>query len=232
MEVKAMIIKSYERLFQVLSLFSINRREISIKEIQKELNIPKTTVFRILQTLVEGGYMEKNEQTHKYSLGFKFFLLGSIVQSNFDVREVAYPIMKKLAESTKETVDLNIIDGLHRICIEKVDSPLEVRSFVRVGERKPLHMGASGKVLLAYTSNKMKQEILEKLESGVNTNLTELEKQLNEIKKRNFHITRGERVPGSFAVASPIFNHEKQMIASLTLAGPIQRLTEEKELEF
>lgn len=215
-------------MIQILSLFSMNRTSLSISEIQAELGYPKSTVFRILSTLEKYNYVKKNPDNHRYSLGFQFFRLGSIVQSEFDFRQAALPIMKQLVDETNETVELNIVDGSSRICIEKVDSPLDVRNFVRIGERKPLYLGASGKVLLAFLSKNEQEKVFEELRSN-DIDIDKLKKELEDIRKNGYKVTKAERVAGSFAIACPIFDYTGEMVAGLTIAGPIQRLTKEHE---
>ncbi|MEK3936761.1 IclR family transcriptional regulator [Sporosarcina sp. FSL W7-1349] len=221
--------KSMEKMFEILALYTMERTSLSISEIQEELGLPKSTVFRILNTLEKGNFIEKNEDNHRYSLSFQFFRLGSIYQSQLDFRTVALPIMKKLAEDSSETVELNIIDQLSRVCIEKIDSPLAVRNFVRVGERKPLHLGASGKILIAFLHDEEREQTVRLLEEKHETELSKLRKDLVEIRQNGYAFTTGERVPGSFAIAAPIYESNGESTASITLAGPIQRLSPERE---
>ncbi|MGO4887601.1 IclR family transcriptional regulator [Anaerobacillus sp. MEB173] len=230
-----MVIKSFEKMFNILSLFTMDRTSLSIAEIQEELGYPKSTVFRILNSLEKFDYIERNEENHRYSLGINFFRLGSIVQSQLDLREVALQTMKKISEKTNETIDLNIIDGINRICIDKVDSNQDVRNFVRVGERKPLYLGASGKVLLAFISSHEREKIFDQLEEEDDLvfDRKKLENDIGDIKEKGYAVTKGERVEGSFAISAPVYDNSQKMIASLTLAGPIQRLSDEKrELEL
>lgn len=223
------MIKSIEKMFYILSFFSMEKTSLSISEITKETGYPKSTIFRILDTLEKGNYVKRNPDNHRYSLGFQFFRLGSIVKNEIGFHEVAIPIMKQLSELTNETVEINIIDDIYRICVEKIDSTQDVRNFVRIGERRPLHLGASGKVLLAFTNNEEREKILKGIkESDSDVNLRKLKEQLLSIREHGFSVTRGERVTGSFAVSAPVFDHTEQMIASLTVAGPIQRLSEER----
>ncbi|MEB3101670.1 IclR family transcriptional regulator [Ferviditalea candida] len=224
--------KSFEKMFNILSMYSMDRTSLSISEIQEELKYPKSTIFRILNTLEKNNYVERNPDNHRYSLGFNFFRLGSIVQSQLDFRKVSLPIMKRLVAETNETVELNIVDGLNRVCIEKVDSPLDVRNFVRIGERKPLHLGASGKVLMAFLDKAEQIRIAENLQKDTGIDKERLLSSLEDIRKQGYACTRGERVPGSFAVAAPLFDKDGQMTASLTIAGPIQRLSDEREKEL
>lgn len=220
--------KSFEKMFDILALYSMERTSLSISEIQKELGYPKSTVFRTLNTMQAYNYIQQNPDNQRYSLGFNFFRLGSIYQSQMDFRSVSLPIMKDTMEKTSETVELNIIDGLNRICVEKVDSPLDVRNFVRIGDRKPVYLGASGKVLMAFQKEDELKKIIEKL-SSEDLNIGNLKKDIQNIKQNGYALTKGERVPGSFAIATPIFDNKEELVASLTIAGPIQRLSKERE---
>lgn len=225
--------KSFEKVARILALYTMDRPSLSISEIQEELDLPKSTIFRILNALEKADFIEKNQDTHRYALGFNLFRLGSIVQNQMDFRSVAVPVMNRVVKETEETVELNIIDGLSRICVEKVDSPLDVRNFIRVGERKPLDKGASGKVLLAFLAEAEQQRVIGELSALDDSLDTEaLRKQLEAIKKDGWCVTRGERVVGSFAVSAPVFGLDGKMMASLTIAGPIQRLAEGRENEL
>lgn len=225
--------KSFEKVARILALYTMDRPSLSISEIQEELNLPKSTIFRILNALEKADYIEKNPDTHRYALGFNLFRLGSIVQNQMDFRSLAIPIMNKIVKETEETVELNIIDGLSRICVEKVDSPLDVRNFIRIGERKPLNKGASGKVLMAFLEETEKNKVIEQLKvQDESVDLDALLTQLGKIKCDGWCVTRGERVEGSFAVSAPVFGSNGKMVASLTIAGPIQRLAENREQDL
>ena len=222
------MIKSIEKMTTILNLFSIDRPTLFIKEIQEELDMPKSTVFRMLDTLEKANYIQRNEATHEYSLGYQFFRLGTIYQTNLDYRKVALPHMKELMEETKETVELNILDGIHRVCIEKIDSPLAIRNFVRVGERKPAYLGASGKAMLAFLPLEELAPLLVEIEQLDIINMSEFEKELKEIKETGYAITHGERILGTYSIAAPILGVNGQLVAGINIAGPLQRLTEER----
>lgn len=226
------MIKSFERMFNILAMFSMERTSLSISEIEKELEYPKSTIFRILNTLIKADYIEQDPDTHRYSLGRQFFRLGSIFQSQLDLRNVSLPIMKRLAKRTSETIELNIVDETNRFCIEKIDSPLAVRNFVQIGDRHPLHLGASGKILLAFLNKEAQDQVLSVLEEDYDFKVKDLREDLQDIYKKGYAFTKGERVLGSFAVSAPIFDEYGELMGSLTLAGPIQRLSEERENEL
>lgn len=230
METRTNTVQSIDRALRLLECFTLENPQISISELAKLTSLSKSTVFRILATLSQNGYIKQNAITQKYSLGFKLFHLGAVVMGNMDLRDAALPIMRQLSEETSETVDLNIVDQGERVCIEKVESHEIVRNFVRVGQRNCLWLGASGRVLLA---NIPLSEALLIIESAVKMDELNKEKQiflkeLKEIQENGYAISKEERVKGSFSIASPIFDYSGQLIGGIALAGPIQRLSEER----
>ncbi|KZE38818.1 hypothetical protein AV656_07910 [Bhargavaea cecembensis] len=224
--------KSFEKMFSILELFTMDTPSLSITEIQEKLGYPKSTVFRILDSMEKADYIVRNEDNHRYSLGINFFRLGSIVQNQLDVRRVALPFMNEIVRHTKETAELNVLDETSRVCIEKVDSPLDVRNFVRIGERKEAHLGASGKVLIAFLEDQERKHVVNKIGTEHDINKTLFTKDLDQIRKDGYAITKGERVPGSYAIAVPIIDYTGTSIASLTIAGPIQRLSASQEIFY
>jgi len=117
----------------------------------------------MLASLENQGFIEKNRTTQTYKLGIILLNLGNIVSSGLEIRKIALPVMREIAEKTGETVDLNIIQEGKRICIEKVDGKFSLRQFVEIGRRLPLYKGASGKLLLAYLPKEEQKEILYKV---------------------------------------------------------------------
>lgn len=222
------MIKSIDKMAHILSLFTFERPVLSLKEIQEETKMPKSTIFRILETLEHNDFIQKNSKTHEYSLGYQVFRLGNVYQQGLDYRKVALPHMEQLMDETKETVELNILDGIYRICIEKIDSPLDVRNFVKVGERKPAYLGAAGKVMLAFLPHEELEKRLVEIEEQNIVNIRVLEKELLEIQQTGYAITTGERILGTYSIAAPILGAKGELVAGLNIAGPLQRLTEER----
>lgn len=214
-------------MLKIIECFDEDKSELMIRDIVEETKLHKSTVFRILYTLEKNGYIQKNEETHKYSLGFKFFRIGSVALNQFDIRKIALPYMKELSKETNETISLNVIDNFERVCIEKIDSPKTVINFVRIGHSNPLHIGASGKCLLAFWSTNKQEEYFKR--NGFNAREIEtLNNEIQTIRRLGYSMSIEERSKGSFAVSAPILNFKNEIIASLTLIGPLQRFEKEK----
>ncbi|UTR12054.1 IclR family transcriptional regulator [Evansella sp. LMS18] len=217
-------VKSIDKLFDILECFLDGQDELTITEIRQKTSFPKSTIFRLLATLEDRNYIKKDSATHRYSLGFKFFHLGSRVQNSLEVRKIALPEMQNLAQKTHETIGLNIVEGLGRICIEKIDSPHKVRNYVRLGSSNPLTKGASGKLLLAFLPLERQKEALDQL-AGSPEERDSLEQEIEQIHQNGYSLTKEERIQGSFSISAPLYDYSNQVIAGLSIAGPTQRLT-------
>ena len=215
-------VQSVERALQILSCFTIEENDLSVKEISSKLALPKSTVFRLLQTLKSNRFIEQDDLTQLYQLGFKVFELGNAYASSMDLRGIALPIMKALNEETLETVSLNVLDSYNRVCIEKVESNQQIRNFVKVGKRSELCYGASGKMLFSYLTIEeqnliMQQEGLDQFKQKVLLN------QVQQIVKDGYALSVSERIEGLLSISSPIFDSKRNVIGGLSISGPVTR---------
>jgi IclR family KDG regulon transcriptional repressor len=223
-------VQSVERALMIMECFTLEKPQQTLGELAVQTKLSKSTVYRLLSTLAGCGYIKQDELTQKYSLGFKLFNLGAVVSGNMSLRDTALPFMRRLSNELSETIDLNIVEGDQRVCIEMVESSEQIRNFVRVGQRNFLWIGASGKVLLANLEEMERHRILDEAVRGnqLETEESALEKELDLIRTQGYVLTIDERVKGSFAIAAPIFNHTGRLAGGLTAAGPIHRLSEER----
>lgn len=231
------IIKSIKKSLDILNLFTYETPEIGVTEISNKLGLSKSTVSRLLSTLERGNIVAKVSTNQKYRLGTRVLELASIFLSNTEWRQIAIPHLRDLRDKTDETVTVFVIEGDQRVCLEKLDSSHEVRQFLNVGGRYPLHAGAAGKLLLAYLSREKRKEILLKtglprFTSNTITNLKSLEKELARIREEGYAVSHQERASFVSSVATPIRDFKGEVIAALCLSGLIERFTERKVSEF
>ena len=140
--------KTVVRSMDILNLF-INHSELSFQEIITLSGMPKTSVYRMLATLEEMGFLEKGGDA-KYRLGLLFLKFGHLVSSRLDIRKVAYPFMNALHQETKEAINLIIREGNETIYIEKIDMHQKVRLYTAIGRRSPLYAGACPRAILSF----------------------------------------------------------------------------------
>jgi len=150
------------------------------------------------------------------------------VAAGIDVRTCALPHLRWLREQTNENAELFIRSKESRIAIEVVLSPHNLRVFVEIGTAVPLHTGAAGKILLAWLPDTEQSElILASAARYANYPLGDLETlktKLARVREAGWAMSEGERVAGLSAIAAPIFNASKEVVAALALAAPTVRL--------
>lgn len=218
--------QAVERALDLLLVFAEDAREIGVTELSQRLSLPKATVHRLLGGLVSRGLLTHDPASGRYRLGPLAFRLGSAFLRSLDVRQAALPVMQELARRTGETVNLNVVQGIHRVCIEKVDSVQDVRHFVELGRPLPLFAGASGKVLLAHLEPSTVEEVLRSvrpLTARTVTDPSRIRAELQRIRRQGFAVSAGERVDGASAVSAPVRDGQGRVVAGLTVSGPSYR---------
>jgi len=213
-------VQSLSRAFAVLEAFSFDKTEMTMSEIASAVDLPVSTTARLLSTLVEGGYLKKNER--KYYLGYKLFYLGNIASMQFNLDRVIEPIMQDLVNETGDLVSLSVIANYHRVCIKKIEGTSLIRRHINVGEPQPLYAGSGGKVLLAYQGETYWDEYfsvvkLDKLTPNTEIDPPRIRETLRQIRKDGYSLSFAERIIGSISASAPIFNKEGVIEACLTV---------------
>jgi len=222
-------LKSVRKALQIFELFTIDTPELSISDLVRKLSMPKVSVYRFLRVLLKSSFITQDRQTKKYRLGIKIFELGSIVLRNFDLREVAFPLIVELSKRSGETVHLGVLDNQQVVSIEGVESDQSLRISLPVGKRVYLHSTGIGKAILAFLTDQEIQEIVRQKGLLRFTNNTiihfdQLMKEIQLIKKRGYAIDNEENEHGIRCVAAPIFDVNKQVVASISISGPSVRI--------
>jgi IclR family transcriptional regulator, KDG regulon repressor len=222
-------LKSVRKALQILELFTFDTPELPISDLVKKLSMPKVSVYRFLRVLMKNSFVSQNKQTKKYRLGIKIFELGSIVVRNFDLREVAFPLIVELSKRSGETVHLGVLDNQQVVSIEGVESDQSLRISLPIGKRVYLHSTGIGKAILAFLPEQEVKEIVRQKGLPPFTNNTivhidQLMKEIQLIKKRGYSIDNEENEHGIRCVAAPIFDVNKQVVASISISGPSIRI--------
>lgn len=223
-------IKSIEKALCLLELLSDNKKEMGITEIGKELHMGISTIYRILTTLKCRGYIVQNQQTSKYMLGAKLFILGCKVQNTTNLIKLVTPFLQRLSQNIDETINFAILEDRETICLSKIESKEILKAGIEVGTKVAAHCTSLGKVLLAFLPE---QEFLmlysdnnEKLPTFTPNSISsveELKKCLKKIKKQGYAIDEEEFKIGVNCLGVPIINNEGKAIASISISGPRSR---------
>lgn len=212
--------------FTLLKLLKPKREqsEWSASELARITGYNVGTTHRILQIMQEHGLIYQNKQNKKFRLGFALVEYGFLARNLYSIRDLARPFMEELADSTNETIYLNVLLEDQAVLIDSVDSNHYLRISEPIGLRLPLHVGASRRVILAYMDTKKQEELIRQLTWKPRTEKTitqenQLRREMGKMKELGYAISFGETTIGTAGVASPVFG-TNGVEASLSIAGP------------
>ena len=218
------MMRGVQRTVAVFECFTPQRLSLTLQEIANSIRLPKSTTFRVVQSLEEAGYLIRLED-QKYCLSFRFTRLAGLVMSTLSVRQAARPMMFELARHTNETVTLNVASGRDRTCIDVIDTPSPLMSLARPGQHVPLdNKGATAKTLMAHLPKKELERIVGHLAKGDARKRAEIIGGLARIRKNGYWFSHGERVLGLSAIAAPIWDSNDQANYCVTITAPTVRL--------
>ena len=227
-----MKLTTLDKSLQVIDLLSKNPQGLSPLEMSNIIGFPKSSIHHILSTFLPYDYVAQNAETKKYSLGFKFLSLGRVILNSFDVRKIANKYLLELHDECKEATHLAILRNGKVIYIDKIDTQGGLSLATYIGFRTEPHAGAGGKVLLSELSPKdiltiYHGRVLKQYGKNTITNIDDLFKELEKIRKQGYAIDNEEYYEGVRCVAAPIRAGEK-IVASVSITGSIFTMTMER----
>ncbi len=231
------IIQSVSHALDVLEQFTGDQDELGVTELSKRLKLHKNNVFRLLATLESRGYIEQNKSNESYRLGIRCLQIGHTFISQMGLLKQAQPIIQGLSDSAGETAFVGVLRKSVVVPLATVEADRPVRLHAKVGDALPLHCTAAGKVHLA---NIPPAEVLEgylgQLGSHTEKTITDhaaLQDHLRRVGEVGYALELGEHIADVNAIAVPIRDYTRNVVGSLTLAGPAHRVDDariEREL--
>jgi len=214
-------------------LFLASRKSAGVTEVAEALGVNKSTAFRILDTFLNNDMVEKNKDTLKYKLGPAILQLSQQYYKNFNIIEVARPIMERLASEIRESVHLCSLANNGAVVIEQVLSDSRLVVSAKIGNREPLHCSSVGKCLLAFAEKEDFEKMLGEIGFDIFTentidNADRLRAEVKKIQDVGFAIDDGEISLDIKCVAVPIINRNGTCTHSLGTSGASSRMTKEK----
>lgn len=220
-----------EKALQVIEALAARREPAGVSQLARELGLNKSTVYRLLDTLVRRGYVEQDERSGLYELGTKLWELGVGRVQRLEVRKVARPVLEAVARETRESTLLGVLQDHEALIIDKVDSREVLQIFSPVGARVPLYCSSLGRALLAYQPAAFIAE-----EAAAMTPRTPyalatgaaLLAELERVRAEECSQSLDEWEIGVAGVASPIHDAAGHVIASICITGPTSRFSVER----
>jgi IclR family transcriptional regulator, acetate operon repressor len=225
-----------ERAVAVLECFSRKEPVLGVKDIAVKLGLQKSTVHRLLTEMARQGLIDRDVATQRYRLGHKLLYLGNLSGRQYQLRDVALPVMRRVWEKSGETVTLSIRIGDRRMYLEQIESLEEVRVSVEIGKPLPLYCGAGGKIFLAFmdpvdVDRVLGPGALQPLTATTVIDPARIREDLAHVRRVGYATSLGERVAGVHAIAAPLRSSTGEVAAAIGISGPASRLTPERLAE-
>lgn len=223
------IVQPVVKALDVLDYVVRHGHMVSLSEIVNALQLPKTTVFRYLQTLSATGYVAHDIHRDRYGAGPRLRELALIDQSLNGLRESALPEMRFLAETFKETINLGVLSDRQVVYIDMIEPGRPLRAQARIGHRNPLHSTSLGKAILAYlpesTALFHRDHELPQRTINTVTDVRKLQRQAEDVRRRGYAIERGENEDGLMCIGVPILDASGYPRAAISLSAPERRMS-------
>lgn len=220
-----------EKALQLIEALAGASGPVGVSQLGRDLQINKSTVYRLLDTLVRHGYARQEEDGARYALTVKLWEMGIGVVRGLSLPRAARPLLEQAAEETGETTMLAVVQGREALIIDKVDSRHPLQIFSPLGARLPIANSAMGRVLLAFQPEPFIDAAVEafapRTEFGIQTP-AQLRKDLARIKAEGASQSCDEWQIGIAGAAAPIRDASGGVAGAFCITGPTARLCEDK----
>ncbi|UTH12017.1 IclR family transcriptional regulator [Macrococcoides canis] len=209
---------------QILRLFVFKNKSLTAQEIIREMNAPKSVVYRILKTHVDQGILQSIGKGY-YQPGWIISELSHLLSTDTNMHDIAVPLLEEASEQLKETIILTKIVGKKVYVIESI-SPNKDNIFTfKKGEVLPPYYGASSKTLLAFANENYQKDVLSMIKN--NQNKEKIIKDLLEIQANGFAMTFEEVDKGAMAIGVPVIN-KNRLIGGISVA---MKMSDQKKVD-
>jgi len=217
---------------ELIELIAQHPEGLTIQDVVNMLGHSKTSVYRIICSLEEMGYLRKNQRKGNYSLTRKIFKIGLSTLGTTTIIEHSYEPMRRLRDKLRETVVLGTMMGTKIVILEQVIGSHHFSFILKPGMGVCMHASAPGKVFLANIEDWERNEILSNIEftrftDNTITNIPDFQLELEKVRACGYGVDMGEELSGVRCVGAPIFNLAGKIAASIWITGPAERLSDE-----
>ncbi len=230
------MINSVRKAIQVMYLFSASEPRLTLTEISRRLNMPKSTAHSILNTLLSDGFIER-VANDEYALGTEILVLTQKVRVNVELRDRAAPYLRELADQCHESVYLTIRDKDHVLYIYAIESSRRLIARTAVGDRAYMHCTGVGKAILSELPAEECEEIvarvgLPSITQNTITDLALLKQNLTQTHERGYSRDNQENELRNFCVGAPLFDATGKVIGACSVAGTDPEIIGAREPEL
>jgi IclR family pca regulon transcriptional regulator len=232
------LVQSLAKGFRVLEAFTSSAPELALAEVARRAELDNATTFRLLNTLVLLGYVERVAGTRRFRLTLKCLDLGFNAIARADLRERVRPVLRSLVGEVNEAASVGVLDGGDVVYVERVQAGLvRLGVDVRVGSRIPAYCSALGLAILAYLPRTEQERVLAlkprvRLTPRTVTDLKEIYARLVRVRRAGYVVVDQEVTSGLRALAAPVLDPDGCPIAAVSVVAPVMRMPLERFLKL
>jgi len=222
------VVEAVAKAFEVLESFN-GSEELTLNEISQRVGLNKSRTFRLLYTMAERGYVERNQDGSRYRLGMKLFERASNVRR--DVKEIARNSMLELNQKFNETINLGVLENGHVVYMDIVESSRPFHTSATVGCHMPTHVTSLGKAILAFIPAEEKNSTLDKILAGLSSQESqELQRELDQVRRRGYAVDDEENEAGVGCIGAPIFDASGIPVGAMSVSGSAHRILTHRKM--
>jgi DNA-binding IclR family transcriptional regulator len=219
---------SLRNALRILNLFSDEEPELQLQDITDQLEIGKSTAFRLVHTLLKEGFIVRDPYNKTYRLAASMLAMGQTIITKVDLCHLSLGILEDLAEKTGETAHIAIFKDFQALYLLKIDSRYPGHLLSHAGKQNPVHCTSTGQVLLAYQGGSIIEQVIERgltaYTSKTITDSVKLKSLLQITRTKGYAVSDEELHERGVSIAAPVMNRNGKVIASVSIAGPSSRI--------
>lgn len=230
-------LQTFEKGLQVLeALAECGQNGATLADLSRQLGFHKSSLYRLIITLQQRGYVERRVEDDRYRLGLQVLSLACAQLNGLDFHRVGFPYLRDLGRQVHDTIHLAALDREEAVTVDRIegDSSLSLRT--QVGARRPLYCTAVGKAMLAFVDQPFIARVLEAGLKAVTPQTTTDPKQflaeLQEIRVQGYALDDEEYIVGVRCIAAPIFDYHCEVLGAVSLSVPVFRTTMSQLIEL
>ncbi|MDD3141794.1 MAG: IclR family transcriptional regulator [Lachnospiraceae bacterium] len=225
-------VRVLERAFDILEVLAMAEGSVGISELAKSTDMSKSTIYRLVSTMYERGYVDKTIES-EYTIGAKMFETVSYHINSLELQTESKPYLANLRREVDLTTHLGVLDGPYVVYVEKISLHPGTRLYTQVGYRSPAYCSSMGKCLLACLSGEELDETLyhyefEKFTQNTYTDKAAFKRYLHKVRKQGWAMDNEEYQIGNRCVGAPVFDYRGDAVAAISASGTIEDLSDDK----
>lgn len=228
---------SLSRGLQIIGIMADGRNGLPLTEIARKAGLSKSSAHRLLQVLLQEGFVTQDGEVSHYRLSLKLLSLSSSLIAGLGLDQLVRPLLEELSQATKQTIHLALWDSSVAVYAQKIDSPSSIRMYSQVGKRVPMYCTGLGKAVLAFLPEGRAKEVVaaEKLRRHTPNTITKskaLLEHLSLIRSRGYALDEEEHEEGIRCIAVPLLDRQSRVLGAVSLATLAFRVDKETMLSW